>query len=180
MNKNKIIEKLSKLPTDETKVLWMMERIEGIEKDHEHFKDKLSDTTAKIINEILEKDLTIPEKVMEYASKGKLYEDIIQQFKIRMAIEEDLVNDEARELLREAKETIINLRSNIAKAKASTNCVREDLEIMSKQLYIHKKLDKVRTDIAKQRVKRLLLESETIDSMTEYEIDRKIAEIIKE
>lgn len=180
MNRKNILEQLKNFKTDETKALWMMERINEIENDVEAYKDKLSDATAKTINDIIEEDLEFPEKVLKYAATGEFYQDLIDQFKIRMAIDDGLVNEEARELLREAKQTILNLRSNIAKAKASTKCVREDLKIMSKQLYIHKKLDEVKTDTAKKRVKRLLLESETIDSMTEYEIDRKIAEIIKD
>jgi len=179
MNKNKIIEELSKLPTNETKALWMIERIEGIEKDHEQFKDKLSDTTARTINEIIEEDLTIPDKVMEFASKGELYDDLIKQFKIRMSVEEGMIDEPVKKLLKESKQEIVRLRDNIRKVKASTSAVKEDLATMSKQLYIQKRLDEMQTgNTAKQRVKKILLEGD-ISHMSESDIDNKIDLLIE-
>jgi len=175
MNKNKIIEKLSKLPTDETKALWMMERIEGIEKDHEQFKDKLSDTTAKTINEILEEDLTIPEKVLEYASKGELYDDLIKQFKIRMSVEEGMIDEPVKKLLKEAKEEIIKLRANIQKAKTSTAMIKEDIKEMDAQIYAYEKIELLENDNLKKRAKKLTEGTKSKDT-----IDTILEQIVKE
>ncbi|MCD4693300.1 MAG: hypothetical protein K8R79_10325 [Calditrichales bacterium] len=171
MDKGKILEQLAKFKDDNSKALWMLERIE---KDYERFKDKLTDTTAKTINEIFEEDLQLSENVRKWAYKGKLYDNIIQQFKIRISVDDCLMDEQALSLLREAKGTILNLRSNIAKAKNSTAMVKDDIKTMRKQLYIYKRLDEMKiNNLNQHKIKTILLEGD-IDNLSEYEIDKKI------
>ena len=174
MDKGRILEQLAKFKDDNSKALWMLERIERIEKDYERFKDKLTDTTAKTINEIFEEDLQLSENVRKWAAKGKIYDNMIKQFKIRMSYDDCLMDEQALSLLREAKQTIIKLRSNIAKAKTSTAMVRDDIKTMRKQLYIYKRLDEMKiNNLNQHKIKIILLEGD-IDNLSEYDIDKKI------
>lgn len=175
MNRKNILEQLKNFKTDETKALWMLERIEGIEKDHEQFKDKLSDATAKTINEIIEEDLTIPDKVMKFASKGELYDDLIKQFKIRMSVEEGMIDEPVKKLLKEAKEEIIKLRANIQKTKTSTAMIKEDIKEMDAQIYAYEKIELLENDNLKKRAKKLTEGTKSKDT-----IDTILEQIVKE
>jgi hypothetical protein len=50
--------------------------------------------------------MTIPDKVLEYARKGELYSDLIEQFKVRLGVDEGLLDEEVKALLKEAKTEI--------------------------------------------------------------------------
>ena len=67
------------------------------------FEDYKKDITSKFSNfvdSVLDQELTIPEKVMEYARKGELYTDLVEQFKIRIGIDEGVLDEEAKALSR--------------------------------------------------------------------------------
>jgi Arc/MetJ-type ribon-helix-helix transcriptional regulator len=59
--------------------------------------------------------------------------------------------------------------------------VKDDIKTMSKQLYIHRLLTEMKTDntAKKQRVKKILLEGEAIDNISELDIDDKIDELLE-
>lgn len=58
--------------------------------------------------------------------------------------------------------------------------VKDDIKKMSKQLYVHRRLTEMKTDnTAKQRVKKILLEGEAIDNISELDIDEKIDELLE-
>jgi hypothetical protein len=60
-------------------------------------------------------EMTIPDKVLEYARKGELYADLIEQFKVRLGVDEGLLDEEVKSLLKEAKTEIQNLEVNLMK-----------------------------------------------------------------
>jgi predicted metal-dependent hydrolase len=170
MDKGRILEQLAKFKDDNSKALWLLSQVEQMENDYNEFKDRLSDATAKYVDEILSEDLEISENIR----KRNIFDNLIQQFKIRISYEECLMDEEALSLLKEAKGTILNLRSNIAKAKTSTAMVKDDIRLMSKQLYINNRLDEMKINNPSQyRVKKILLEGD-IDNLSEMDIDEKI------
>jgi len=119
---------------EEKKVL-----VETYEKKFEDFK---ADTTSKFSNfvdTVLESELQIPEKILTFAKKGELYEDLIEQFKIRLGVDEGMIDEEVKGLLKEAKEEILKLREDTNRQIAENLEVKKDAQEMAAQLYLHEK-----------------------------------------
>ena len=95
-----------------------------------------------------------------------------------MFVDED-VDSQALKLLLEAGAEMKKLRSNIKKCKMSTQMVKADCDIMEKQIYFNERLNEIKNDAAKKRVKEILLEGDNFDNMTKYEIDERIKEIVE-
>lgn len=82
----------------------------------EGYKDEVFSKFSTFVDSILEEEMIIPEHIVEYARKGELYEDIIEQFKIRIGIDEGVLDDEAKEIISEAKDEILSLRDQLDEA----------------------------------------------------------------
>lgn len=82
----------------------------------ETYKEDVFSKFSTFVDQILEEEMVIPEHIVEYARKGELYEDIIEQFKIRIAIDEDALDTETKEIISEAKEEIMSLRGQLDEA----------------------------------------------------------------
>lgn len=160
--KNEISEKLQgivevkaeemmkdKLSTEKDKL------VEEYEKKFEEYKEDITNKFSNFLDSVLDEELNIPEKVIEYARKGELYEDLIEQFKTRLAIDEGLLDNEVKELLREAKKEIINLRNEVNSLTESNLEVSEDAKKLAVSLYIHEKCDGL-TESKKSKVMSLL------------------------
>ncbi len=113
-----------------------------IEEMEDKFEDYKKDVTSKFSNfvdNILEEELVIPDKVMEFARKGELYSDLIEQFKLRLSIDEGMLDEEIKDLLREAKEEILTKREendSLTSDKLGLEMKNQELEA---QLYLRKK-----------------------------------------
>lgn len=147
-----------------------------IEEMEEKFDDYKKDITSKFSNfvdSILEEELVIPDKVMEFARKGELYADLIEQFKLRLSIDEGLLDAEIKDLLREAKEEILKQREDIdglTSDKLDLEMQKQELEA---QMYLRKKSDGL---TEAQRVKIFELMSDVTDL---GEIDQKFDLILE-
>jgi hypothetical protein len=87
--------------------------VESMEGRFEEYKKEITSKFSNFVDSVLEEELVIPEKVLEYARKGELYNELIEQFKVRLAIDEGLLDEEVKDLLREAKKEIIGLREQV-------------------------------------------------------------------
>jgi hypothetical protein len=87
--------------------------VESMEERFEEYKKEITSKFSNFVDSVLEEELVIPEKVLEYARKGELYNELIEQFKVRLAIDEGLLDDEVKDLLREAKKEILGLREQV-------------------------------------------------------------------
>jgi len=87
--------------------------VESMEERFEEYKKEITSKFSNFVDSVLEEELVIPEKVLEYARKGELYNELIEQFKVRLAIDEGLLDDEVKDLLREAKKEILGLREKV-------------------------------------------------------------------
>ena len=148
-----------------------------VEKYEEKFEDYKKDITAKFSNfvdNILEEELTIPEKVLEFAKKGELYDDLIEQFKVRLGVDEGLVDEEVKGLLKEAKEEILKLRGEIDSITEKSLEVTSDAQEMAAQLYLYEKCEGL-TEKQKRHVMAVL---EGVQDKSE--IDRKFSIIVEE
>ena len=154
MTKNQIIEQLTKMP-ENARVIWMLEKIEEIRNDFETASDRIEDRCEKLITDFFSETLSLPAEIKKYAQIGIKYQNFIDRFKSRIALDDCVVSGEAKELLHTAKAEILKLRSNIRKAKESTSQVKRDMRVMERQLFAWREIDTLKTDLQKRKAKQL-------------------------
>jgi len=113
--------------------------IEDYEKKFDEYKDDVTSKFSNFVDGVFEEELTIPEKVLEYAKKGELYNDLIEQFKVRLGVDQGLLDEEIKSLLKEAKEEIIKLRTAQDKSIAENLEVKQDAQELAAQVYLYQK-----------------------------------------
>jgi len=151
------------------------EKLEGEYDDKfDEYKDYITETFSNFVDSILDPKLEeLDEDIKEYARKGQLYGDVIEQLKVRLAIEEGALNDEVNDLLTEAHSEIQALRKNNDALKVKNLELQKDAKDLSTYVYINKKVTGLTED---QRIKAVAL-LEGLD--TSEKIDAKF-ELIKE
>ncbi len=156
---------------------YLKEEREKLLKEYEDkFEDYKKDITGKFSNfvdSVLEEELQIPEKVMQYAKVGELYHDLIEQFKIKLAIDEGVLDEEVKGLLKEAKDEIVGLKSQLNKLTGEKMTVEEDAKQMAAHIYLRKKCDGL---VESQRDYIMNLLGDITDAK---EIDRKFEYAVK-
>ena len=90
-------KKLSDTKIDETKKTL----VEEYEDKFNEYKEDITLKFSNFVDNVLEQELVIPDKIMEYAKKGELYHDLIEQFKVRLSVDEGLLDEEIKGLLKE-------------------------------------------------------------------------------
>jgi len=155
----------------------LKEEREALVEEYEiKFEDYKKDITSKFsdfVDSVLDEELEIPEKVMEYAKKGELYSELIEQFKIKLAIDEGMLDEEVKGLLREAKDEILKLKADINKSIATEIELKEDAKSMAAELYLRKKCDGL-LESQKEKVFNLLG-----DIKDKSEIDKKFKYVVE-
>lgn len=137
------------------------------EKKFEEYKNDITSKFSNFVDEVLEQELQIPEKVYEYARKGEMYEPLIEQFKVKLGIDEGALQDEVKDLLKEAKSEIVNLKDQLNETKKEKMELEEDAKELSTHVYLRKKCDGL-PEKQKSRIMNLLE-----DAKSKEEIDRK-------
>jgi hypothetical protein len=155
MNKKKILEQLAKLPTDETKALFMVEHIQKLKEQFIEAQDILEDKTYKFVEDFLNNGVDVPKDMRKYISIGKRYSDFIDMFRSRVAIDDCVISEEAQNLLMMARAEIQKLRGQIAGTKIETNAIKKDIRIMKNQIYCHQEIELLETDTQKRKAKQL-------------------------
>jgi hypothetical protein len=138
---NHIIEieakKLSEAALEEAKT----QLVEEYEAKFDTYKDEITSKFSNFTDGVFEDELIIPEQIQEFAKKGQLYNDLIEQFKVRIGVDQGLLDEEVKGILKGAKEEILKLREsndgNIAKELE----LKEDAQAMAAQLYLYKKCE---------------------------------------
>jgi hypothetical protein len=115
--------------------------IEQYEEKFDDYKEDITSKFSNFVDEILDEQMTIPDKVLEYARKGELYSDLIEQFKVRLGVDEGLLDEEVKALLKEAKTEIQNLRSELDSSIAERLEVKSDAQELAAELYLRQKCD---------------------------------------
>lgn len=147
--------------------------VEEFEKKFEEYKEDITNKFSNFVDSVLDEELNIPEKVMEFARKGELYEDVIEQLKVRLAIDEGLLDEEVKGLLREAREEIQSLRDDVNSLTESKFELEDDAKKMAASLYLREKCEGL-TEAKKKRVISLL------EDVTDKEkIDEKFDVIVE-
>lgn len=147
--------------------------VEEFETKFEDYKTEIIEKFSNFVDDIIEEEMVIPENIVEYARLGELYHDVIEQFKTRLAIDEGMIQDEVKTLLKEAKDEISALRSSLNEETAKNLEVEADAKKMATNLYLHSKCDGL-TESQKKTIIGLL-EDET----SKDKIDQKFDTILE-
>jgi len=115
--------------------------IEQYEEKFDAYKEDITSKFSNFVDEILDEQMTIPDKVIEYARKGELYSDLIEQFKVRLGVDEGLLDEEVKALLKEAKTEITDLRKQLDKEMSEKLEVKGDAQELAAELYLRQKCD---------------------------------------
>jgi hypothetical protein len=115
--------------------------VEEFETKFEDYKEDVTSKFSNFVDSILEEEMVIPEKVVKYARLGELYEDLIDQFKVRLAIDEGLLDNEVKGMLKEAKEEIQKLRDDVNEATGKALELEKDNKEMANHIYLRTKCD---------------------------------------
>lgn len=163
----KVTENVNSRLTEEKEML-----VEHYESKFEEYKEDITSKFSAFVDEILETEMVIPEKVFQYAKKGEIYEEAIEMLKTKIAIDEGVLDEEAKELLTEAKEEIKSLRSEVNSLYNKNLQLGQDARELSAHLYLRKKCDGL---LESQKVKVIPL----LEGITDRkEIDRKFKLIV--
>lgn len=157
-----------KIVAEEKEVL-----VEKYEETFEKYKEEMTSKFSNFVDSVLDEELTIPENVLNYAKKGELYDDLIEQFKVRMAVDEGLLDEEVKGLLKEAKSEIVKNREEIDTMTEKILDLQSDAQEMAAQLYLHEKCKGLTKD--QQEHVMSILEGVT----DKAEIDRKFDVIVE-
>ena len=162
-------KELSQEQLDETKNAL----IEEYETKFDEYKDNITEKFSNFVDGVLENELTIPDEIAEFARKGQLYNDLIEQFKVRLGVDQGLLDEETKSILSEAKEEIVKLRTSSDETIQENLELRTDAQELAAQVYLYQKCEGL-TEAQRLHVFSIL------EGITDKEeIDRKF-EIIKE
>ena len=129
--------------------------VESYETKFEEYKEDITSKFSNFVDSVLEEEMSIPDKVLEFAKKGELYHDLIEQFKIRLSVDEGLLDEEVKGLLKEAKSEILKLRGNLDESIARQLETVNDAQELAAELYLRRKCDGL-TEGQKKRVLEML------------------------
>ena len=129
--------------------------VESYESKFEEYKEDITSKFSNFVDSVLEEEMTIPDKVLEFAKKGELYHDLIEQFKVRLSVDEGLLDEEVKGLLKEAKAEILKLRGNLDESIAKQLETVNDAQELAAELYLRRKCDGL-TEGQKKRVLEML------------------------
>jgi len=147
--------------------------VESYESKFEDYKEDITSKFSNFVDSVLEEEMIIPDKILEYAKKGELYHDLIEQFKVRLSVDEGLLDEEVKSLLKEAKGEILKLRGDMDGIIAENLEVKQDATELAAELYLRRKCDGL-TESQKKRV------LEMLSGITDRsEIDRKFQFVLE-
>ena len=115
--------------------------VEEFETKFEDYKEDVTSKFSNFVDSILEEEMVIPEKVVKYARLGELYEDLVEQFKVRLAIDEGLLDNEVKDMLKEAKAEIQTLRDQVNESTGKSLELEKDAKEMASHIYLRQKCD---------------------------------------
>jgi hypothetical protein len=146
--------------------------VEEFEKKFEDYKDDVTSKFSNFVDSILEEEMIIPDKIIKYARLGELYEDLIDQFKVRLAIDEGLLDAEVKGMLGEAKTEITNLRDSVNELTGIKLTLEKDARDLATHIYLRKKCDGL-TEGQKSSVMNIL------EGASRDDIDKKISVVLE-
>jgi hypothetical protein len=162
----------------ESKVETMLEeKEETLKEEYEQkfneYKDDITTKFSNFVDSVLDEEMVIPENIKKFAHLGEAYEELIEQFKVKLAIDEDMIDEETKSMLKEAKQEIEDLRERVDEMKGKNLDLEKDSAKMAAHIYIRQKCDGL-TEAQKKHVINLLdgiIVKEDIDKKFEIIIE---------
>lgn len=105
------------------------------------YKEDITTKFSNFVDGVLDEEMVIPENIKKFAHLGEAYEELIEQFKIRLAIDEDMIDQEVKDMLKEAKTEIESLREKLDEMKGTSLELENDSAKMAAHIYVRKKCD---------------------------------------
>lgn len=141
--------------------------VEEYETKFEEYKKDITSKFSNFVDSVLDEELEIPEKILEFAHRGEMYHDLVEDFKKRLAIDAGVLSEDVKELLREAKEELESQKVKMNELISENMEIKEDAKVMAAKLYIQKKCEGLTES---KRLKVVALIGESVD---QKEIDKK-------
>lgn len=163
---------IAKIKVEESLNEEKVKLVEEFEKKFEDYKEDVTSKFSNFVDSILEEEMVIPEKIVRYARLGELYEDLIDQFKVRLAIDEGLLDAEVKGMLGEAKEEITKLRSDVNELTGHKLQLEKDAKDLATHVYLRKKCDGL-TEGQKSSVMSIL------EGASKEDIDKKFSIVLE-
>jgi len=146
--------------------------IEEMEKKFDDYKEDITSKFSNFLDDILEEEISLPENILEYAKIGEEYKPLIESFKTKLAIDEGILDDDVKAILKEAKEEIVSLTEKLDESKAEELELDEKITKIANENHLLKKCDGL---TPKQKAKVFnILEGASVE-----EIDKKFDIIVK-
>lgn len=164
----KVDEKVANLLESEKEKL-----TEEYEVKFDAYKDDITAKFSNFVDGILDEELSLPEEFIEAARVGRIYGELIEQIRLHVAVDADAIDEEAKSLLKEAKEVMLTQKEEINKLTEANLELELDAQKLAGAIYIREKCDGL-TEIQKTRVLSIL---EGIYDRSE--IDRKFDIIVE-
>ena len=160
--------KVSDLVKDEKEKL-----VEEYEAKFDEYKGSVTSKFSSFVDNVLDEEMVIPENVIKYAKLGELYHDLIEQFKVRLAIDEGMIDAEVQKMMKESKTEIEDLRKKVDSDTGKIMDLEADASEMAAKLYIQEKVSGL-TESQKQKVVTLLG-----DEIIKENIDKRFDTIVE-
>lgn len=132
----------------------------------EEYKDDISDKWSGFVEKVIEEEVQIPDSIKEFAALGETYQPLLEAIRTQLAISEGSVDEEAKALLREAKEEIVSLRSEVNRLMSENMTLTEDAKAMATHIYLRKKCDGL-TEAQKTTVMTMLSDLTDVKAINE-------------
>jgi hypothetical protein len=138
---NDIIEIKVKEQSDKELVREKEALLESYEVKFDDYKKDITAKFSNFVDSILDEELVVPQNILEFARKGELYSDLIDQIKVRIGIDEGILDKEARELLREARTEILKLQKETNELTKQKLVYEADAKDFAAEIYKIKKCE---------------------------------------
>lgn len=147
--------------------------VEQYEQKFNEYKEDITSKFSDFVDNIMEKELQIPDKVKEYARIGERYQPVLEKMKTMMGIDEGQFDEEAKDLIKESRDEIVKLKGKVNSLTSENMEVKKDAQEMAANIYLRQKCDGL-TESKKERVMKLLE-----DVTSKEEIDRKFDLVVE-
>lgn len=117
------------------------ELTEQFEQKFEDYKTDITEKFSNFLDEVIEEEMKIPEKIKEYARKGELYSDVMETLKVRMGIDEGVLDDETKSLIKESRDEISKLTDQVNSLTSENMEMKKDAKELSAGLYLREKCE---------------------------------------
>jgi len=146
--------------------------VEEMETKFDNYKEDITAKFSNFLDDLLAEELVLPENILEYARLGEEYQPLIENFKTKLAIDEGILDNEVKGILKEAKNEIVELTSKNDEMVSENLDNKSKLEKVMTENYLLKKCDGL-TPKQKEKVFNIL------EGASKEDIDKKFDILVK-